>query len=413
MLQKAGLWNTCRWAGGLALVLFIPVHDVCAQGRHVLYQFCRSTGCADGSEPVATLIPGPGRTFYGTTAAGGANNQGTVFKLSLRSTETVLYSFQGGSDGAEPEAALVADKGGNLYGTTAYGGNEGCSNGCGTVFKIAPDGSETVLHAFDGSDGEYPQAGLIADKKGNLYGTTYLGGITSYCFNLGCGTIFKVSYDGTETVLYAFKGDPYSDGYFPSAGLVADENGNFYGTTTRGGGNGDACDGYGCGTVFTLAPDGTETILFAFSGGEDGDGPQGTLVRDAGGNLYGTTETNDGGDGYGTVFKIDPNGRETVLHGFSGHEDGRYPLAGLIADAQGDLYGTTIEGGGAGCSGTGCGTVFKLGPDGTQKLLWRFGSGKRGFQPWGGLWENQTGELFGTTIAVDDSDSGTIFKLTQ
>jgi uncharacterized repeat protein (TIGR03803 family) len=403
----------CLCTVAFALALLAPFAAAGAQGRHVLYHFCRLSGCADGSTPVAALIPGPGRTLYGTTAAGGANRCGgsgcgTVFKLTLRSTEAVIYSFKGGSDGESPPAPVISDRDGNLYGTTAYGGLAGCGNhGCGTIFRIASDGTETVFHAFNGSDGGYPQAGLIADKDGNLYGTTYLGGATSDCSGLGCGTVFKLSPDGIETVLHAFT-SVYDDGYNPAGGLIADGKGNFYGTTTRGGGT--SCD---CGTVFKLAPDGTETILHAFSGSNDGDGPQGTLVRDASGNLYGTTVTSNYGGGYGTVFKVKPNGIETVLHVFSGQNDGQYPLSGLIADATGNLYGTTRQGGGTGCGGVGCGTAFKLAPDGTEKLLWSFKNGDRGAQPWGGLWENSKGLIFGTTTGDASGNSGTIFKLTQ
>ncbi len=198
-------------------------------------------------------------------------------------TESVLYAFQGGADGAFPRAGLVADKKGNLYGTTSAGGGPSDSTycnhdlgqqGCGIVFKVALDGTETVLYAFRNvSDGAGPVAGLITDRAGNLYGTTFAGGT-------GGGTVFKLAPNGRETVLHDFQGG--NDGGQPAGGLLADSAGNFYGTTAQGGGNAD-------GIVYKLAPDGTETVLHTFEGVErdDGDISTAALIANKNGTLFG------------------------------------------------------------------------------------------------------------------------------
>jgi uncharacterized repeat protein (TIGR03803 family) len=206
-----------------------------------------------------------------------------VYEITPAGTENILYSFTGGSDGGYPDAGVVRDGKGNLYGTTYQGG----AYGVGTVFKVSPTGEETVLQSLGGQAGAYPFfAGLVMDTKGNLYGTAYDGG------DWGFGTVFEVTKKGTFIVLYSFEG---FDGAYPEAGLVLDPDGNVYGTTTSGG-------AFGQGTMFEVTPTGTETVLYSFTGGADGK-PFAGLVRDAQGNLYGTTE--DGGAyGYGTVFKL-------------------------------------------------------------------------------------------------------------
>jgi uncharacterized repeat protein (TIGR03803 family) len=247
------------------------------------------------------------------------------------------------------------DTAGNLYGTTQNGGSGGgCSFGCGTVFKLAPAGNETVLHSFTGSpgDGGRPVAGLIMDTAGNLYGTTAEGG-SGTCTVIngvpvsGCGTVFKLDPAGNETVLHSFTGG--SDGIQALAALIMDQAGNLYGTTELGG-------SFGFGTVFKLDPSGNETVLHTFTGGNDGATPFfAGLIMDTAGNLYGTT-FNGGASGYGTVFELDTAGNETVLHSFTGSPgDGASPPAALIMDKAGNLYGTTLIGG-----ASGFGTVFKL-----------------------------------------------------
>jgi uncharacterized repeat protein (TIGR03803 family) len=322
--------------------------------------------------------------------------------------EKVLHSFIGIPDGEFPYASLVRDSSGNLYGTTFNGGR----SGAGTVFRIDTAGKESVLHSFTGSrDGANPFAGLVQDAKGNLYGTTFYGGGNG-CNGYGCGTVFKVSRTGKETVLHRFKG-PVGDGTYPKAGLVLDVNGTLYGTTIAGG---TGCKGYGCGTVFKLDPTGTETLLYSFAGGNDGANPTG-LIRDAKGNLYGTTEYSAGtgcsfGDGCGMVFKLNKSGKETVLYRFTGTGgDGANPFAGLIQDANGNLYGTTYEGG-TGCGDLGCGTVFKVSRTGKETVLYRFtGTGGDGATPYVQLVRDAKGSLYGTTAYGGSSSVGTVFKL--
>jgi len=240
--------------------------------------------------------------------------------------------------GADPLAGLVRDAAGNLYGTTASGG----ASGLGTVFKVSAGGAETVLHSFTGgSDGEYPYASVIRDAAGNLYGTTYAGGAS------GLGTVFKIDTQAHETVLYSFRGG--ADGEYPSAGLVRDAAGNLYGTTNSGGSSGG-------GIVFKISSAGKETVLHSFKGGKDGEYPYASVIRDAAGNLYGTTY-GGGASGWGTVFEIDPTGKETVLYTFTGAADGASPEGGLVQDTAGHLYGTTKYGG-----AFGAGTVFELSP---------------------------------------------------
>ena len=301
----------------------------------------------DGSTPLAALVQDAQGNFYGTTGNGGSAcapyGCGTVFKIDTRRRETVLYSFTGtGGDGFYPTADLALDKAGNLYGTTAGGGNDTCLGSCGTVFKLDHEGNETVLYRFTGTggDGYGPYAGLVQDGRGNLYGTTMFGGDLT-CTSPGCGTVFKLDKNLKETVLYIFNGNA-GDGYYPS-GLIRDRRGNLYGTT-RGGGL------YNHGIVFKLDTTGQETVLYSFTGtGGDGATPSSDLVRDQQGNLYGTTFF--GGDltcfevgyGCGTVFELDKNGMETVLHAFNG-TDGANPLGTLLLGDQGNLYGTTSSG---------------------------------------------------------------------
>jgi uncharacterized repeat protein (TIGR03803 family) len=206
----------------------------------VLYSF---KGGNDGADPNAAVIADAKGNFYGTTYGGGTSGLGTVFELAADGTETVLYSFKGGSDSANPFASLILDAKGNLYGTTYSGG----SGNHGTVFKLAPDGTETVLHSFaGGSDGTSPDSSLTEDNNGNLYGSTLYGGSTD-CSGNGCGIVYKLAADGTETVLHAFAG---SDGAQPNASLLAGKKGELVGTTYNGGNTG--CGGTGCGVIFKI-----------------------------------------------------------------------------------------------------------------------------------------------------------------
>ncbi len=314
----------------------------------VLYSF---TGGVDGGFPLAGLVRGKNGILYGTTRSGGVIGHGTVFKLQGHN-ETVLHSFSVEPDGGEPGGALILDDSGNLYGTTIDGG----MFASGTIFKLDKNGVETILYNFcsqgDCVDGTNPTAGLIRDAAGNLYGTTSSGGPS------GNGTVFKLDTNNVESVLYAFTGK--RDGGTPQAGLVMDAEGNLYGTTLFGGHL--RCDpSLGCGTVFKVDTTGTETVLYAFKGAKDGAIPVGGLLLDAGNNLYGTSQ-NNGAAGYGTAFRLTGD-VFTILHSF-GNKDGAFPQAGLFQDTDGNLIGTTELGGDLNCNGgEGCGTVFKIAPN--------------------------------------------------
>ena len=263
----------------------------------------------DGASPTGRLLRDHAGTIYGTTTVGGDPNCnsgkgcGVVFKLDKNGAETTLHQFKGTPDGAFPFAGLVQDASGNLYGTTSAGGDPTCL--CGTAFELDTSSKETVLHNFTGSavggDGAQPLAGLVRDAKGNLFGTTSIGGANND------GTVFKLDAAGTEAVLYSFTAGV--DGANPHAGLIQDAAGNLYGTTYDGAGG---CPNEGCGTVFVLDTTGKETTLHVFAGGKDGQNPTADLIRDASGTFYGTTEFGGGipggncGGGCGTVFRIHP-----------------------------------------------------------------------------------------------------------
>jgi uncharacterized repeat protein (TIGR03803 family) len=338
------------------------------------------------------------------------------------STEKVIYSFQGGSDGSYPIAGLVSDRAGNLYGTTTAGGSGSCSSadgiGCGTVFELSPVAgggwTETVICTFQGGqDGSYPRADLAFDSAGNLYGTTFAGG-GGACSDLepGCGTVFELTPGNggawTEEVLYRFQGG--NDGSNPISGLVFDHAGNLYGTT--GAGAGSAC-AVGCGSAFELTPSTqgwTERILYAFAGGTDGETPEGRLILGKAGNIYGATNLG-GAYGYGTVFKLSPNysgaWSEIILYSFRGYHDGSVPN-GVISDQAGDLFGTNFGGG-----HNGYGAVFELSSASKETLLFNFGgTGLNGEFPRSGLTFDAAGNLYGTTEYVTVGGIGEVFKLT-
>ena len=346
------------------------VFKVDSEGHEtVLYSFCSAANCADGQNPYAGLIQDTAGNLYGTTVLGGAKSLGTVFKLDNTGHETVLYSFceaSGCTDGYSPYAPLIQDKMGSLYGTTVGGG----ANDFGTVFKVDQTGHFSVLYSFcpvadPCSDGAGPLAGLIEDAAGNLYGTTQAGGLNNCTFagiGGGCGTVFMLDDTAHETVLYGF-GAFTGDGVGPDAGVMRDASGNLYGTTELGGNTNSMCVPYGaCGTVFKLDKTGHETLLYSFCPAAnclDGAVPRAGLVQDSEGNLYGTTYTGGANIHYGSVFEVDNTGHETVLYSFcptTNCPDGAAPTAGLILDTAGNLYGTTIA---LGANGMG-GTVFKL-----------------------------------------------------
>ncbi len=375
----------------------------------------------DGGYPAAALVQGVDGNLYGTTASGGegdcSGGCGTVFKITTAGTLTSVYSFCEASncpDGEYPYGALVQAGGthGKFYGTTSGGGTDSCSSrGCGTVFAITPGGKLTTLRSFDGTNGEMPYGGLVEGRDGKFYGTTYRS--TS-----GGGTVFGITFLGDLSALYTFS---FGNGAQPWAGLVQGSDGNFYGTTTEGGSG--TCTN-GCGTVFEITPEGTLTTLHNFTGfPHDGDGPLAGLIQATDGSFYGTTEwggaNNECDFGCGTVFKMTPGGKVTVLHSFCSQSyncaDGEYPEAGLVQATDGNFYGTTAWGGGGDCT-LGCGTVFKITPDGTLTTLHSF-SNTDGRAPIAALIQDTDGDLYGTAACgganTCSANSGTIFRLSM
>ena len=367
---------------------------------------------AYGANPEAGLVMDSSGNLYGTTFYGGTNNAGTVFKFTPSSyTETVLYSFTGGTDGRWPQTTLVMDSSGNLYGTTLYGG----AYNYGTVFRVTPSGTETVVHAFTGgTDAVDPNGTLVMDSAGNLYGTTLSGGVHND------GTVFELTPSGTgsyaETVLYSFAGAP-ADAADPTGPLVMDSSGNLYGTTSYGITSSGSANG--SGAVFKLTPSGTgsytETVLYSFTGGADGGSPTG-LVLDSSGNLCGTTFSG-GANKDGAVFKLTPSGTgsytETVVYSFAGGPaDGENPYGSPVLDQAGNLYGTTYYGGASGnaAGATGGGTVFMVTPSGTEVVLHSFTGdigGADGTAPQGNLIMDSAGNLYGITVGGGGGSSGT------
>jgi uncharacterized repeat protein (TIGR03803 family) len=358
-LDKAGnLYGTTSQggspSGGPGTVFQLKLKNSSFVFNH-LYSFTGS----DGANPYARVIFGPNGTLYGTTNAGGAYGEGTVFNLTPSLavcktalcpwTETVLHSF--GFDGLELPGYgdLIFDHAGNIYGTTEFAMFH--YSYPGAVHELTPSGrgwTENGSYVFmmDGSDGAGPEAGVIMDQSGNLYGTTVVGGDLACQPPNGCGTVYQVTPSGsgwTENTLYSFSGG--NGGVYPVAGLIFDPLGNLYGATETGGSGGG-------GTVFKLTPAGhgnwTYTLIYSFTGiASNNCGPQGTLVMDGLGSLYGTT-ARDGVNNAGSVFKLTPsdgNWTYTSLHDFTGGSDGYGPLCNVVFDARGNLYGTTAGGG--------------------------------------------------------------------
>jgi uncharacterized repeat protein (TIGR03803 family) len=389
----------------ILLVVCLPLSLLISYSRgaateKVLYTF---QGGTDGSVPVAGLIFDQAGNLYGTTASGGANNAGTVFELTrsgTRWTKSILYSFTGDADGGSPLAPVIFDGAGHLYGTASQGGAVS-TYGSGVAFELSPNSgvwTETVIHNFTGystNDGAFPTAGLVFDSAGSLWGTAAGNYVT-------LGIAFKLSrFSGswTESIVEV--------GMNPLAGLVLDKGGQPFGTTEL------VFNGFG--TVYELVSTQagwTSTTLYGFTGGSDGADPgYGSLVLDDAGNLYGTTQAG-GAYGYGVVFKVSsaPGHKETVLHSFAGGADGAYPQAALILDASGDLYGTTEQGG-----TSGYGTVFKLtrasGGQWSESVLHSFAGGRDGANPIAGLVKDDQGRLYGTTQYGGSPNAGVVYVI--
>jgi len=387
---------------------------------------------SDGLAPESNLIFDAKGNLYGTTYAGGSGcvfGCGTVFELKHNAdgsfSEIVLHRFDAG-DGQNPdEASVIFDAAGNLYGTAREGG----SSGSGVVYELSPnrDGSwtETVLHNFSGMDGAELRGGLVFDAKGNLYGTASGGGTGTGCVGgNGCGVVFKLTHSShgwTASVLHNFTNN-HHDGFSPQGTLVFDGKGNLYGATFLGG-----TSSQGGGTVFKLTPGShglwKETVLYSFKSGRDGASPYSGVVFDKAGNLYGTTVGGGDQTGSGTVFKLTPKPSggwtESIIHRFTGFADpgGSYPYGGLLVDAAGNLYGTTESGGGNGGSNCefGCGTVYKLSlsKSGTWKetTLAAFEDGNNGGHPLAGLVSDGQGNLYGSAAFLGSGSAGVVFEV--
>jgi uncharacterized repeat protein (TIGR03803 family) len=407
------------------LVLACTTLPIAAAGQTftVIYNF---TGGNDGSNPMAGMTIDRAGNFYGTASEGGENGYGTVYKLSFRGgwVLTPLYEFGGGGGGSHPLARVVFGPDGSLYGTAV---NDevpaSCSGGCGTVFKLQPpphaSGSiftpwnATVIHRFQGTDGQYPTAGdLVFDSAGSVYGTTRYWGDLQCNAPTGCGTVYELARSNqgwTLTTLYAFH---YAlEGQIPMGGVVFDRAGKLYGTTSLSG-------MYGWGTVFQLAP-GQQALstIHAFTNGADGREPNAGLLIDGSGNLYGTTPAGGSG-GAGTIFELTPSDgvwNFNLLYSVAGNEIG--PETNLTMDSAGNLYGTTDLSG-----PYENGTVFKLSPssDGwTYTLLHAFTGGADGSEPRGQLTVDANGNIYGTATfggansgCFSGGGCGVVFEIT-
>jgi len=456
------------WRGVLSLlpltIITLAVNcPAFAATRTTLWNF-QVDASTDGRHSVAGLIRDGKGNLYGTTSEGGAYCEaeggfgepgcGTVFELSPPATkggpwtETIIWSFGSyATDGYYPLAGLVMAKAGNLYGTTQFGGAYlAYPSFGGTVFKLTPpptsSGSwtESIIWSFgNGTDGEMPEAGLFINSKGNLYGTTAIGGVYYHASANGGtpgGAVFELSPpvtsggNWTESILWSFGNE--NDGSMPVAGLIVDKAGNLYGTTSEGGVYTTTVGNfvYGLGTAFKLSPPATsggkwtEAVLWDFGNGADGNAPLASLIMDSGGNLYGTTG-NDGVYDGGTAFELSPpatsgaNWTEAILRDFGSGTDGAGPVAGLIMDSQGNLYGTTAVGGLYGSTDTG-GTAFELSPPATtgdnwnESILVNFGHNSSGNDPVASLLMDPAHNLYGTTKSGGThGGNGTVFRISN
>jgi uncharacterized repeat protein (TIGR03803 family) len=405
--------RTTRRTGALALIAVFGLAIVAspsAEGQtfKVLYRF---GPYPDGNSPLGGLLMDAAGNLYGTTKYGGSHvgcpgkwQCGAVFKLDTNGVETVLYNFAG-PDGSNPTSDLIMDANGDLYGTTEFGGDTGsCVGtsyaGCGVVFKLSGT-NETVVYRFTGGgDGAFPWPGVIMDAHGALYGTTNKGGAA------GGGVAFKL-VGKKETVLHSFCSENNcKDGTYLTSGLIMDPNGNLYGTAAFGG---DVNCDYpnGCGVVFKLTGK-KETVLYSFKNPPDGENPLAGLFMDATGNLYGTTADGGSGNG-GTVFELNLGDKERVLHRFVPYgkrHDGFSPGTAVVRDASGNLYGSTEEPGG--------GVAYEITADGKEKILHYFCSEKDcadGAYP-SDLIMDSKGNLYGTAAGGGINSNGTVFMIT-
>jgi uncharacterized repeat protein (TIGR03803 family) len=380
----------------LALAAATPL--VHAQSFEVLHEF---NGATDGANPEGALLLDQDGNLYGQSFAGGIG-EGTVYKIDSTGNETILFTFDAFVSGAVPASALIRDDAGNLYGIADEG-----PGGAGIVYALSPTGEQTLLHAFQGGltnrNPKVPTGGIRMDAAGNIYGTTLFGG-QGLCQS-GCGTIFSLDTAGTLHVLYSFAGGV--DGSQPFGPLVADKNGNLYGVTQSGGDLTCAeAPQAGCGTVFKLSRNRQLTVLHTFAGGADGAMPQPGLLLDDSGRLFGTASRGGTAEN-GIVFRIAPHGTYTVVHRFTGM-DGSTPNGSLVRDDVGNLYGTAQSGG-----TRGLGTVYKMSPGGRVTVLHSFTGDLDGAFPLAGVIRDSTGHLFGTAVKnfLVNQQNGVAFEI--
>ena len=389
------------------LIALLATTAWAASKTKLLYSFA---GNADGEYTDTELVMDNAGNLYGTSVQGGSYGSGTVFQVTPEGVHTVLYSFHGSTDGGEPYKGVTLDSHGNLYGTAVTGGGGSCEGGCGVIFELLNSGGAwtfNVIHTFTGGyDGSGPGSPVAVDSFGNLYGTTPTGGAK------GVGVVYHMSpnEDGgwNFRVIHTFTGG--TDGGGGSAGrLVFDADGNLYGVCTVGG-------LHGFGTVYTMfrSEDRWQFhTLYAFKDSPDGALPYGSVTIDNSGNLYGTTYY-AGANDLGIVYELSPNnGRwiERVLYSFKGGTDGASPISNLVADAAGNLYGTTSDGGAASCI---CGVIFKMTPSAsghwTESVAYRFpGTPKPGFA-YNGMIRDHKGNFYGATVHGGTGNDGAIYK---
>jgi uncharacterized repeat protein (TIGR03803 family) len=377
-----------------------------ASSTKLIYSFA---GNADGEYLDSELVMDRAGNLYGTTVQGGASSSGTVFQVTPAGVHTVLYSFTGGADGGEPYKGVTLDAEGNLYGTAVSGGS-GCDGGCGVVFKLTKSAgtwTQTVIHAFNDSDGSGPGSPVSFDKDGNLYGTTPTGGAN------GQGVVYQLKPDGAGgwifAVIHTFTGG--ADGSGGSASrLLVTRSGKLYGVCTSG-----VANIYG--NVYEMSFHNGQwqfATLYSFKGSPDGAAPYSGLIFDRKHNLYGTTNSG-GANGFGTVYKLShENGtwNATVLYSFKGGPAGDNPTGTLVKDTAGNLYGTTSDGG----ASSSLGVIYKMtrGTNGnwTYSVHYRFPGTPQPGVAYNGMVGDAAGHFYGTTVHGGTTDDGTIYRFT-
>jgi len=379
--------RSCSVTHGSGVVGTANVSNIvvaCVPGAQaVLHAFPDAS--ADGATPYGSLLRGSDGALYGLTFSGGANGLGTAFRLDPDGSETVLHAFGAGGDGANPHGSLLQASDGNFYGVTAFGGDYGH----GVVFVLTPAGDESVLHSFgSGAGAQDPYGTLLRASDGNFYGTSLHGGAN------GLGAVFMIRPDGSELVLHSFGAG--NDGQMPAGSLVAGSDGNLYGMTAAGG-------AFGGGVIFVMTLQGSETVLHAFGSGGDGAEPTGTPILAGDGSFYALTRAG-GSHGKGTAIRFDSDGSETVLVSLGAGSDGAGPGGDLLQASDGNFYALTSAGG-----TNGAGAVLQITPAGAEAVLYSFGGGAQGEAPFGSLIEGPDATLYGMTSGA--RAGGTAFRI--